>query len=134
MALTSSRLSEADRELPISLEPPPSKVTLTCSGASSASSRSLAIRHCSINCDKSAADKRLFVADQPAFGQMRQGQVDIIAAQHQMIADADTGQFRLLFAVFDLDQRQVGRAAADIADQQQMDIGQRLSDRAGMAP
>ena len=47
-----------EREPPISLEPPPSKVTAICSGASSANNRSLAQRHCSNNCDKSAADKR----------------------------------------------------------------------------
>ena len=58
MALTSSLVNTTEREPPISLEPTPNKVTLICSGESSANSRSLAIRHCSINCDKSAADKR----------------------------------------------------------------------------
>ena len=48
-----------ERELPINLEPLPNNVMAACSGASFANSNSLAIRHCSINCDNSAADKRL---------------------------------------------------------------------------
>ena len=51
-------ISGVMREPPIKREPPPSRVTFICSGASSANSLSLAIRHCSSNCDKSAADRR----------------------------------------------------------------------------
>lgn len=76
----------------------------------------------------------LIRATQTAFGHMRQGQVDIVAAEHQMVADPDAGQFGFVPALLHFDQGQVGGAAADIANQQQMHIGQGLLDRPGMTP
>jgi hypothetical protein len=48
-----------------------------------------------------------------------EGEVHVVAAEHQVIADADARQHRLAVAQRDLDQRQVGGAAADVADEQQ---------------
>ncbi len=50
---------------------------------------------------------------------MGKGEVHVVATEHQVIADANAGQHRLAVTQCDLDQRQVGRPAADIADQQQ---------------
>ena len=59
------------------------------------------------------------LAQHAAFGAMRQGQIDVVAAQHQVIADRDAGQSGFVGAGLNLDQRQVHGAAADIDHQQQ---------------
>ncbi len=54
--------------------------------------------------------------------QVGERQVHVVAAQHQVVADADAGQARRRDAVrggLDLDQGEVGGAAADVAHQQQ---------------
>ena len=50
---------------------------------------------------------------------MSQGQVDVIAAQHQMVANRNAGQPGLLFARFNFDQGKIGGTATNVADQQQ---------------
>ena len=63
ITFTSSRDNVAARVPPNNFEPLANNVTLTDSGAFSANNFSFAWRHCSSNCDNSAADKRfsLFV-------------------------------------------------------------------------
>ena len=49
---------------------------------------------------------------------MRQGKIEIIAAEDQVIADGHAVELHLAaFAAADADQREVGRAAADVADE-----------------
>ena len=49
---------------------------------------------------------------------MRQGQIEIVAAEDQVIADGHAVELHLAaFAAADADQREVGRAAADVADE-----------------
>ena len=50
---------------------------------------------------------------------MRQHQIHVVAAKHQMFANADPGQLRLTVLHFHLDQGEIGGAAADIAHQDQ---------------
>ena len=59
-----------------------------------------------------------------AFGPVCQRQVHVVAAQHQVVAHADAGQLWPLWRVFHLNQRQVGGAAAHIAHQQPLGVGQ----------
>ena len=57
---------------------------------------------------------------EPAGDVMGQGEVHVVAAHQKMIADGDASQdqFALLFG--GADQRQIGRSAADVADQQRI--------------
>ena len=69
---------------------------------------------------------------QPRLGGVRQHQVHVVAAQHQVLADADALQHR--FAMFDLhaDQAEVGGAAADVGHQDQPALRQVLRQRGTM--
>ena len=49
-----------------------------------------------------------------------QGEVDVVAAEHQVIADGDAAETRAGRRLDDGDQAEVGRAAADVADQDQL--------------
>ena len=55
----------------------------------------------------------------------RQGQVHVVATQHQMVTDANAGQFQTGRIILDLNQGQVGGAAAHVTDQQQPRVAQR---------
>ena len=55
---------------------------------------------------------------------MREREVHVVAAEHQMIADADTRELRLAVFHAYFDQRQVGGAAADVADQHEARVRQ----------
>jgi hypothetical protein len=44
--------------------------------------------------------------------QMRQRQIHVVAAEHQMVADTDPCQFGLTVAQVDLDQAEVGKSGA----------------------
>ena len=57
---------------------------------------------------------------EPAGHVMGQGQVHVVAAHQQVIADGDSPQHQLALLLGGADQRQVGRAAADVADQQRV--------------
>ena len=49
---------------------------------------------------------------------MGQGQVEVVAAEDQVIADGHAMELHLAaFAAADADQREVGGAAADVADE-----------------
>ncbi len=76
----------------------------------------------------------LALADDAAFRQPRQGQVDIVAAQHQMVTDPDPGQFRFAQAMLDFDQGQIGGAAAHVQHQQQMHVRQCRPQPSRVAP
>ena len=61
---------------------------------------------------------RPVAAGEPLFQVVRQGQIEIIAAEDQVIADGHAVELHLAaFAAADADQREVGRAAADVADE-----------------
>ena len=97
--------------------PPPGRLTVSRSGASLPSSVSLT---CWQMRTSTAHWPRLelAVAGQPLFEVMGQGQVEVVAAEDQVIADGDAVELDLAaFAAADADQREVGRAAADVADQ-----------------
>ena len=51
---------------------------------------------------------------------MRQREVDVVAAEHQVIADGDAAEARAGRRLDDRDQAEIGRAAADVADQDQL--------------
>ena len=70
---------------------------------------------------------------QAGLGRMRQRQVHVVAAQHQMVAHAQAGQPGLAVDQFHLDQAEVGGAAAHIADQHQPGLRQFLGELAAMA-
>ncbi|GAB1461918.1 hypothetical protein MASR2M50_36930 [Thauera sp.] len=66
--------------------------------------------------------------EQALLHQVGERQVHVVAAQHQVVADADAGQARRRDAVrggLDLDQGEVGGAAADVAHQQQAGLRER---------
>ena len=48
---------------------------------------------------------------------MRQGQVHVVAAEQDVLADGDAGQLQCAVLLGDRDQRQVRGAAADIDDE-----------------
>ena len=50
--------------------------------------------------------------------EVRQGQVHVVAAHQDMVADRNTAQHQLALLLGDADQRQVGCAAAHVANQQ----------------
>ena len=56
--------------------------------------------------------------------QVGQRQVHIVAAQDQVVAHADAGERRLAIFRFDLDQAEVGGAAADVGHQHQARLAQ----------
>ncbi len=57
-------------------------------------------------------------ADQPLFQIVRQGKIEIIAAEDQVLADGHAVELHLAaLTAADADQRKVGRAAADIANE-----------------
>ena len=62
---------------------------------------------------------------------MRQGQIHVVATQHQVAANPDTGQLGLAIDLLNLDQAQVGRATAHIAHQHQP-AGLQLGGQAGL--
>ena len=55
---------------------------------------------------------------------MGQGQVHVVAAHEQVIADRDPPQHQLALLLGGADERQIGRAAADVADQQRVAHGE----------
>ena len=55
--------------------------------------------------------------DDPSFDEMREREVHVVAAEHQVVAHADARQERLAILHLHFDQREVGRAAADVADE-----------------
>ncbi len=55
---------------------------------------------------------------------MREREVHVVAAEHQMVAHADAREFRLTVAHAHFDQREVGGAAADVADQHELCVSQ----------
>ncbi len=55
---------------------------------------------------------------------MREREVHVVAAEHQMVAHTDAGERRLAVAHLDFDQREVGGAAAHVADQHEPCIRQ----------
>ena len=55
---------------------------------------------------------------QPSLQVMGQGQIEVVAAEDQVLADGHAVELHLAaLAAADADQREVGRAAADVADQ-----------------
>ena len=67
---------------------------------------------------------------QPRLDKAREREVHVVAAKHQVVADADTREGRLAVAARrDIDEREVGRAAADVADQHAARSGKRLAQR-----
>lgn len=69
---------------------------------------------------------------QPPLGDMGQGQIHVIATQHQVLADADTFQLGVAIGVRYADQGQVGGATTDIADQEGPDAGEGPVERLGV--
>ena len=61
-------------------------------------------------------------------GEMGQGQVHVVAADQRMISDRDSAEGKLAPFVGDADEREIGRASADVADQQ------RIADAQAFAP
>ena len=49
---------------------------------------------------------------------VRKGEVHVVAAHQQVVTDRQPAQFKLAVLLGDIDQRQVGCPAADIAHQQ----------------
>ena len=135
MRSTSSRRRSTVRAPPIRREPAPSSVTVTLSGASRASSRSLAARQRSTSCDSAPAGRRCAACGgrQLAFGQVREREVHVVAAEHQVAADRDAFEPRLAAAQLDAHQGEVGGAAADVAHQHQARVGQLRGQRAAVA-
>ena len=101
-------------------EPRPAIVTgqRSSRGCCSPSSFSLAVRQANrkraplLGVEPDAAELLLDV--------MRQRQVDVVAAEHQVVADGDAPEARAGRRLDDGDQAEVGRAAADVADQDQL--------------
>ena len=61
-------------------------------------------------------------ARQPRLHPMRERQIHVVAAEHQMIADADPRELRLAIVQADFDQREVGGAAAHVADEHETGV------------
>ncbi|MDR8998881.1 hypothetical protein FEP67_05030 [Burkholderia multivorans] len=71
---------------------------------------------------------------QARLDEAREREVHVVAAEHQMIADADARKRRLaIVAGRDVDERQIGRAAADVADQHASRRGERVAQRRTLA-
>ena len=60
------------------------------------------------------------------FHQPRQREVEIVAAQEQMLADRGARELHAVARPVDTDQREVAGSAADIADQHQLPVKQTL--------
>ena len=67
------------------------------------------------------------------FDHARQRGVHVVAAQHQMIADGDAAEQGTIGGNADLDEREIGGAAADIDDERQPDIFQGVGEVVSMA-
>ena len=63
---------------------------------------------------------------------MRQREVHVVAAEHQVVAHADARELRLTVLHLHLDQREVSRAAAHVADQHEPRFGELIAKRAAM--
>ncbi len=63
---------------------------------------------------------------------MRQREVHIVAAEHQVVAHADSRQLRLPILHLHLDEGEVGGAAAHVADQHEARVRQFGAKRAAM--
>ena len=50
--------------------------------------------------------------------------IHVVAAEHHVVADTDSGQFRVAVATRGLNQGQIGRGAPDIANHPQLGISQ----------
>ena len=73
-------------------------------------------------------------AVQAGLHQVRQRQVHVVAAQHQVLAHAGAGDVRLAPLPRHVDQAQVGGATAHVAHQHPLRLGQRCFQRAAVAP
>ena len=105
---------------PISLLPRPRIVTGCFFGPPSAKIASFAARqecHSETDCQGSSVDA--FVFERPG-DLMGQGQIHVVAADQNMVADGDPPQAKLAFLFGHADQREIGRAAADVANQQRI--------------
>ena len=112
---TSWPVTSTWRPPPINREPAPGRLTVSLSGASGPKSVSFTarqVRTSTAHCRGSNLVPSLLF---DVFGQR---QVEIVAAEDQMIAHGHAMELHLAaFAAADADQREIGRAAADIADQ-----------------
>ena len=61
------------------------------------------------------------------FGEPGQREVEIVAAEQQMLADGGAGEVDLVAIARDANQREVAGAAADVADQHHLAIEQQLA-------
>ena len=61
------------------------------------------------------------------FGQPGQREIEIVAAEQQMLADRGAGEIDLVAIARDADQREVAGAAADIADQHDLAVEEQLA-------
>ncbi len=67
------------------------------------------------------------------FDRVGQCQIHVVAAQHQVLADADAGQLRLALLQAHVDQAEVGGATAHIADQHPLCVFQLGREAAAVA-
>ena len=110
----SSRVISVRSVPPISEDPAPSTVISTDFRFGSLSSFSLAAPHC-LPQGGPLADRKLLT--EFGFHEPGEGEIEIVAAQQQMLADGGTGEFHPVAIAIDADQREVAGASADVANQ-----------------
>ena len=110
--------ASSTRAPPTSLEPRPSTVTRASSACSAPRMRSFASRHESTSCASSAGSRRpsAFLREAP-LGDVREREVHVVAAEQEVPADRDAAhrEPRRGARLRDAHQREIGRAAADVA-------------------
>ena len=118
-ASTSSRVRSTVIESPMSDRPAPRTVIGTRSAAASPSIRSLAALHSRRSDDRCVIASRMVGADlgDPALDDRGEREIEVVAAEEQVIADRHAFERRRARFDSDPDQAEVGRAASDVADE-----------------
>ena len=119
-SLTSRRSTSTETVPPISLRPRPRTEIACVSGPSGRQQRFLGRAAGMPQGDRLPGVELHALFGEPAGDVMGQGQVHVVAAHQQVIADGDPPQDQFALLLGGADQRQVGRAAADVADQQRV--------------
>ena len=77
-------------------------------------------------CEREPGHAELF------FDEAREAEIDVVAAEEQMLADAHSLERHLAVDDTNLDQREVGRAASDIADEDALAVRELAIERSGV--
>ena len=113
-----SRVSSVLIEPPMTFEPRPRTATGAAAFLGSAKSVSLAVRQAWPSATRWAASSPSMPLGQRRGDGVGQGEVHVVAAEQDVLADGQPGQGEVAPLVGHGDQGEVGRAAADVADQE----------------